>query len=209
MKVYIYGCLGNMGKRYSAILESLGHQWAGEDTSEDDLCGDEFILQDADAVIVATPTNTHVGIIRSLKRCGKPILCEKPITKDLAELETLIEELQLAGTRLEMVSQYDHLKLAQVSGKPTIYNYFKHGGDGIRWDCINIIKHANDLVILREDSPVWQCQINGKRLSLADMDQAYVDMIERWLMDPRDDLNPILEAHRKVHEMEVSTCRES
>lgn len=198
-----------MAQRYSRILDSLSHHWSGEDLTEDYLCGDGFTLEESDAVIIATPTDTHVDLIRKLKYCGKPILCEKPITKNLAELETLIEELQLAGTRLQMVSQYDHLKLSQEAGKPTIYNYFKHGGDGIWWDCINIAKHANDIVILREDSPVWSCQINGKRLNIAEMDQAYVDMIDRWLIDPRDDLNPILEAHRKVRDLEAAACRES
>ena len=196
MKVYIYGFRGGMAKRYRAILRELAHEASGEDA---DGVADTFSLKEADAVIIATPTSTHAQLLRDFMHCGKPILCEKPITKDLTELEDLVSDLKAAGTRLRMVDQYRYLvpKRRNVEGF-TNYNYFRHGTDGILWDCINISYHANGDVELGEQSPIWSCQINGRHLSLADMDGAYYKMIEDWLSDGSANYEHILDAHRKV-----------
>ncbi len=196
MKVCVYGFRGNMGRRYTTILEYLGHSWTGVEFM-DDRWG-PFAPESADAVIVATPTRTHTAMLRKLKDCGKPILVEKPITKDLGELEVLIGELRQAGTRVEMVNQYDQIAFPRDGHGPTVYDYFKSGGDGLHWDCISIIYHANGELALHNASPIWSCVINGTRLSLADMDEAYVEMVDRWLRDPRDDLTRIWRAHKKV-----------
>ncbi|MGS4945573.1 inositol 2-dehydrogenase [Meridianimarinicoccus sp. RP-17] len=42
---------------------------------------------DVDAVLIASPTNTHVDLILKSAAAGKPILCEKPIDVDLAKVE--------------------------------------------------------------------------------------------------------------------------
>lgn len=42
---------------------------------------------DVDAVLIASPTNTHVDLILKSTAAGKPILCEKPIDVDLAKVE--------------------------------------------------------------------------------------------------------------------------
>jgi predicted dehydrogenase len=42
-----------------------------------------------DAVVVATPTTTHFGIVRSALRSGKHVLVEKPITADSVQAEEL------------------------------------------------------------------------------------------------------------------------
>jgi len=41
-----------------------------------------------DAVIIASATDTHVGLIIAAARAGKAILCEKPIDLDMARVET-------------------------------------------------------------------------------------------------------------------------
>lgn len=205
MKICVIGYLGNMGQRYCRILEHLGHQWIGTDACESHGFYD-FVrpTKEADAVIIASPTRAHADQVRVLKDCGLPILCEKPLTKDLVELEKLLEDLKFAGTRLQMVSQYDYIYFPKSVISPTIYNYFKHGSDGIYWDCINIIYHASDIVILRETSPIWYCQINGYSLKLADMDHAYITMVDWWLKDPKDDLGRIWNAHKKAHDLEAA-----
>lgn len=50
-----------------------------------------------DAVVIASPTNTHVDIAVAAARAGKAILCEKPIDLDLARVEACIEEVERAG----------------------------------------------------------------------------------------------------------------
>lgn len=194
MKVFIYGMNGNMGRRYAAILEHLGHEWTGED-----LGVSRGAVDDTDAIIIATPTDTHAEVLRPLLGLGKPILCEKPVCKDMNELKQLMAMCVMAGTRLQMVSQYDYLVNPTACGK-SFYHYFKSGPDGLAWDCLQIIANAKERPGLSNGSPVWSCQINGKRLSLSDMDFAYVSMIRDWLQAPRNDISRILDSHQKVIE---------
>lgn len=49
---------------------------------------------DVDAVLIASPTNTHVELILKAAAAGKPILCEKPIDVDLAKVEACRRELK-------------------------------------------------------------------------------------------------------------------
>lgn len=48
---------------------------------------------DVDAVLIASPTNTHVEMILRSAEAGKPILCEKPIDVDIDKVEDCREKL--------------------------------------------------------------------------------------------------------------------
>ena len=193
-----------MGRRYAAILEHLGHEWGGEDLGPQG----KGSFGDSDAIIIATPTSTHADLIRKVMWLGKPILCEKPICKDMGELRNLMSDCVKAGARLQVVSQYDYL-VRQGDQGPTQYDYFKTGPDGLPWDCIQIVDHARDTPTLKNKSPVWHCVINGKVLNLADMDGAYVRMIDEWLARPRNDISRILESHAKCAALEASWQQKS
>lgn len=43
------------------------------------------------AVVIATPTSTHAGLVREALRAGKDVLCEKPLTADLRGAEALVQ----------------------------------------------------------------------------------------------------------------------
>jgi hypothetical protein len=212
-KVLVVGYLGNMGKRYTTILEYLGIDWVGVDykiwgnysdsKGKLKMLPKKFPQKDVDGIIIATPTNTHLNYLRTYKNAGVPLLCEKPITKDLLELAKVIDELGKSKTKVSMVNQYSYLQEAGTSG-PTIYNYFKHGGDGLYWDCIQPIGLAKDAVLVGEDSPVWTCFLNGHKISLADMDAAYIEMMSDWVRGKhKTDLNELYRIHEKVAEMEA------
>ena len=51
---------------------------------------------DVDAVLIATPTSTHVDFLEAAVKAGKPVLCEKPIDLSLARVNDLKE--RIAGT---------------------------------------------------------------------------------------------------------------
>jgi myo-inositol 2-dehydrogenase/D-chiro-inositol 1-dehydrogenase len=71
---------GLLAERYGVpILESV-----------DEVMGDQRI----DAVLIATPASTHPALIRRAAEAGKAILCEKPIGKDLAEVDACLEALE-------------------------------------------------------------------------------------------------------------------
>lgn len=213
MKIYIAGANGGMGRRYKAILRHLGHEvWGFDlpDFSEHHELAEQvrFEAESSDAAIIATPTETHLDMIDFFRLRDRPMLCEKPISKDLALLEKKLAMFSRKGAKLQMVSQYDYL-LEDIDEGPTYYNYFKTGNDGLFWDCINVVKHAKGKITLKNDSPIWQCWINGQKLNLGHMDQAYIEMVKDWLANlNRTDFDGIWAAHKKVHDLEAK-CRAS
>lgn len=50
-----------------------------------------------DAVIIASPTNTHVDLIIAAARAKKAIFCEKPIDLDLLRVDIALAEVKLTG----------------------------------------------------------------------------------------------------------------
>ncbi|MGC8536445.1 MAG: inositol 2-dehydrogenase [Rhizomicrobium sp.] len=55
---------------------------------------------DVDAVVIATPTNTHVTLMLAAVRAGKAVLCEKPIDLDIAKADEAIAEIERLGGRV-------------------------------------------------------------------------------------------------------------
>lgn len=55
----------------------------------------DAVLADAavDAVVIATPTNTHVDYIEAAARAGKPIYCEKPLDQSLERVDRAMSAL--------------------------------------------------------------------------------------------------------------------
>ena len=57
---------------------------------------------DVDAVLIASPTDTHVDLILRSAKAGKPILCEKPIDVDLNKVEDCRERLAKFDVPLQL-----------------------------------------------------------------------------------------------------------
>ena len=55
---------------------------------------------DVDAVIIGTPTNTHVDLMLDAARRGKAVLCEKPVDLDIRRAEAAAAELERLGARV-------------------------------------------------------------------------------------------------------------
>ena len=187
----IVGCWGNMASRYKAILNMLGIAYYGVDINHAQDVGE------VDGVIICTPTQTHCDMIKHYSQMNVPILCEKPITKDPDKLADLLKFCRENGVNLQMINQYAHMGVGKFPSD-TYYNYFKSGSDGLHWDCINIRGLAKGEVTLGNDSPIWQCKVNGSHLDIKLMDYAYVEMIKSWLANPTDNLDYIKHAHNKV-----------
>ncbi|SVC55360.1 uncharacterized protein METZ01_LOCUS308214, partial [marine metagenome] len=49
---------------------------------------------DIDAVLICSPTDTHIDMINLTAEAGKPIFCEKPIDLDIDRVFACIEKLQ-------------------------------------------------------------------------------------------------------------------
>lgn len=178
--ILIIGDQGSMGLRYRSILAHLGKPFCGFDKGYDEGLF-ESACRRARYAIIATPTDTHSMFIKKLADYRVPeILCEKPICKDLNELKMSLAYATGNGCRVNMMMQYQMLIQPKSSGD-SYYDYFKHGSDGLFWDCMQIIGLAKGVVWVDEASPVWRCVINGKALAITNMDRAYIKFLEHWL----------------------------
>jgi myo-inositol 2-dehydrogenase/D-chiro-inositol 1-dehydrogenase len=55
---------------------------------------------DIDAIVIGTPSDTHVGLTLDAARAGKAVLCEKPLSNDLAQADAAVTELERLGARV-------------------------------------------------------------------------------------------------------------
>lgn len=191
--IFISGIKGNMGSRYARILQKLKVNVYGSDDNSSFMEQASFCKRKGiDGIIIATPTATHLDAINIFGNfCNAPMLVEKPIAK---------AKIVSPRFHVTMVNQYDYLVREDSVGLSS-YNYFKTGGDGLLWDCINIIGMARSSVKINNNSPIWRCMINGQRLHIQDMDRAYIHMLRDWVDDPIPNPEYIMLAHAKVWEM--------
>ncbi len=67
-----------------ASAEQAAHLYGGTASSDlDAVLGDPSV----DAVVIATPTNTHVESVEATAKVGKPIYCEKPLDQRLERVD--------------------------------------------------------------------------------------------------------------------------
>jgi hypothetical protein len=167
--------------------------------------------------IIATPTDTHTQILTELFEFlkGKPrvsILCEKPVIKtdDIHKDFEIIYKIKEAGHLIFMVNNYAFYPgLLNGRGK-TSYSYYNSGGDGIAWDCIQLIHMARGVIELSNDSPFWKTQINGTHLIQDYISAGYVEMVDDFITDNHVNLwnfDDILSAHKKVIAYEIRNTR--
>lgn len=203
-KIAVVGGLGNMGRRYCSILKMLHIDHYVLDIATVD--PKKFDL-DTTGIIIATPTEYHGDHIRKYAVYNVPILCEKPICKNRLELDNLL----LLDVNLRMINQYEHFlggekdcKRVQEPpvDKRSYYNYFKSGSDGLYWDVINIVGLTDSGKIkVGNESPIWECWLNGTPLNIRDMDHAYVWNIRDWLAKYDDNKAYIRKAHDRIFDM--------
>lgn len=202
-----------MGRRYCAILNMLNVR-----NYVIDIGTSRALLPHTTGLIVATPTDTHYEILLEYHHHELPILCEKPITKNPAQLAEILDFTKT----IRMINQYAYWfkDKSQVTVKSyvypdgasnkkchTYYNYYHSGLDGLVWDCTNIIGLSrNESIVLGQDSPIWECWINGGKISREEMDDAYIWNIEDWLEKLDDNRKYIIETDKKVRAYNDRCC---
>lgn len=60
----------------------------------------EVVLEDVDAVLIATPPATHAAIAKTAIEAGKHVLVEKPLTTSVPDAEVLVEKAAEANVHL-------------------------------------------------------------------------------------------------------------
>jgi predicted dehydrogenase len=59
-----------------------------------------------DVVLIATPPQTHLEIAHEFLSCGIHVICEKPMTRTVAEARRLLEEVESSGRRFLLTHCY-------------------------------------------------------------------------------------------------------
>lgn len=86
--------------------------------------------EDLDAVVIVTPTNTHVPIIKAAAAAGKHIFTEKPLALTVAACKEAIAAIEEAGVKMQVafMRRYDPAYIAakqQIDagaiGKPVMF----------------------------------------------------------------------------------------
>ena len=131
-----------------------------------------FSNKDIQAVLIATPTDTHVDYLRRAAEAGKAIYCEKPIGLDYQEAEKAVRAVRAAGVpamlgfnrRFDVshaavkeavdrgeVGKVEIVQLTSRGPKPPPVSYIKGSGGQLRDQTI----HFFDLLRwLTNDEPV-------------------------------------------------------
>lgn len=195
MDIAVIGSEGSMGRRYSSILKYLGKNFKAVDKTKNYLGEIEDAIKHSSHIILATPTDTHIKELMRIYNLNRDarILCEKPITKEIHMFE-LIKDMDIT-----MQMQYRELVHESMEGY-SYFNFYNHGRDGLIWDCFQIIALANGDVDIYEDSPIWECAINGHQLNITDMDMAYITYTDKWIKGYKSDFDELLLMHKKVED---------
>jgi hypothetical protein len=132
-KVLVVGAQGNMGQRYSCILERV----LGRDRVIGVDVGADLPTEGVTHAVIATPTPTHLSIIERLGP-NVQILCEKPVAK-----QTEFPKWD----NVFMVNNYSFAKYPMVGIRhrgESWYQNWKTGGDGAAGDLIQLLHLATE-----------------------------------------------------------------
>ena len=170
IKVGIIGCGKQAGKHVSSLQKMPGISIIAADINIEyaqnfalqKKCeyakSPEILIDDAtvDALVLCTPTPSHVPLIRQALEQRKHVFCEKPLSESLEEAESLQDALERAGTILMLgyiyrfvpvfeecyrLFQEDTLDGSSLSlGRP-LTGYFRLGGRGSH----QVWKHKKDM----------------------------------------------------------------
>ena len=205
MRILVVGSKGSMGRRYCAILRYLKEEVITADI------GDPWWEWDFDRVIIATPTGRHNADLLLAMPMGKPILCEKPISKSASDVSCHLQESISRGVDVRMCSNWKYainlaLTRAQkvaIEGEMEIeYSYYDSGKDGFFWDVIQLLHLAGRFKYDRT-RPAIEAKVNGIDVTLEHIHASYVLMVSEWLHGDKGklwSLEDAVKANRKVEE---------
>lgn len=98
MKIGVLG-LGSIGFRHAKNLRDMGHEVVGYDPAVPSLSATttrEFVIDESDAVVIATPTEQHYDDLMDCLACfNKPVFVEKPLVATKEQLKALEEYHEL------------------------------------------------------------------------------------------------------------------
>ena len=93
--------------RNEAKVKSFAEQWGYKSVETD--WKKMIERDDIDAIDICTPNDTHAEISIAAAAAGKMILCEKPIARNLAESQKMVDAIKKAGVKTTVWYNYRRL----------------------------------------------------------------------------------------------------
>ena len=81
-------------------IEAAAKEVAGRTGARISTIDDILAASDVDAVLIATPTDTHADLIERAAKAGKAVFCEKPVDLSSARVRECLATVSKAGTAL-------------------------------------------------------------------------------------------------------------
>ncbi len=103
-----------------------------------------------DAVIIATPPETHYAIGKAALTAGKHVLCEKPLSEDMDEVVDLVTTAEAHGVQLLVGMNFRYLSTSQ-----RIRHYVQSGELGVlSYAQFSYVRHRNGRRVDLNDYPL-------------------------------------------------------
>jgi predicted dehydrogenase len=177
--------------RNETKLKAFAEQWGYESTETD--WRKLVERDDIDAVDICTPNDTHAEIAIAAAKAGKMVLCEKPLARNMAESEEMVEAIEKAGVANTVWYNYRRIPAVTLaknivdSGKlGKIYHYranflqdwtinekLPQGGEGL-WRMDAAVAGSGvvgDLLSHCVDTAIW---LNGGIKEVSGMTETFV-----------------------------------
>lgn len=177
--------------RNETKLKAFAEQWGYESTETD--WRKLVERDDIDAIDICTPNDTHAEISIAAAKAGKMILCEKPLARNLAESQGMVDAIEQAGVQNTVWYNYRRIpavtlaKNIVASGKlGKIYHYranflqdwtinenLPQGGEGL-WRMDAAVAGSGvvgDLLSHCVDTAIW---LNGGIKEVSGMTETFV-----------------------------------
>ncbi len=153
----------------------------------------EDLLDQVDAVTIATPASTHFTLAKTLLDAGKHVLVEKPIATSVDDAQTLIELAASKGLVLQTGHQERYVfassGLLDLPAKPKRIVSKRHGPfTGRNTDCsaaMDLMVHDFDMIHALNSSPVGTVKSTGRKVKTpyADEVSATVELEDGCVID--------------------------
>lgn len=185
MRIAIIGIAGNMGQRYKAVCEYLGHEVRGWDV---DVSNKQLLdtMNWCERVIIATPVEQHISGIHLCCSWKKDFLCEKPVSKDVEECMAVAQACKAAGVDGRVVCNWKFL--AGVSRQKNMIGTMLRiahwaGADGL-FDFVQPLYLCKSLQgFTNAIGPVFCVNDGLITYTQVDFDWSYIHMVKAWTND--------------------------
>jgi hypothetical protein len=182
MRILVIGSLGSQGRRYCAILKYLGIDFV-----KCDIYNKKEIQEHppkVDHAIITTPVLQHYEWCLWCIATKIDFLCEKPVSKSITQVKTIKDLCEKNNVDGRMVCNWAFTCRYQLFPNKNIikFNYYNTGKDG-KYDLSQPLYLSKNFKI-KTTSPIYECEINGQKISQIDFDKSYVAMILNWITFP-------------------------